>query len=85
MASVNQRKTLDGERPPVGELVQPPREVSHQPPGQRHLGPPRGMDSATIQEPTCDGVDMIFDGRGKAQLHLKIRQEDPLEQSLSNG
>ncbi|KAK2476397.1 hypothetical protein H9L39_11621 [Fusarium oxysporum f. sp. albedinis] len=87
MASVNQRKTLDGERQRVGELVQPPREVSHQPPGQRHLGtgPPRGMDSATIQEPTCDGVDMIFDDRGKAQLHLKIRQEDPLEQSLSNG
>ncbi|EWZ95294.1 hypothetical protein FOWG_05247 [Fusarium oxysporum f. sp. lycopersici MN25] len=57
MASVNQRKTLDDERQRVGELVQPPREVSHQPPGQRHL----------------------------AQLHLKIRQEDPLEQSLSNG
>ncbi|TXB98966.1 hypothetical protein FocTR4_00012737 [Fusarium oxysporum f. sp. cubense] len=38
MASVNQRKTLDGERQRVGELVQPPREVSHQPPGQRHLG-----------------------------------------------
>ncbi|EXM04894.1 hypothetical protein FOIG_05030 [Fusarium odoratissimum NRRL 54006] len=37
MASVNQRKTLDGERQRVGELVQPPREVSHQPPGQRHL------------------------------------------------
>ncbi|EXL83345.1 hypothetical protein FOPG_03912 [Fusarium oxysporum f. sp. conglutinans race 2 54008] len=37
MASVKQRKTLDGERQRVGELVQPPREVSHQPPGQRHL------------------------------------------------
>lgn len=29
MASVSQRKTLDDERQRVGELVQPPREVSH--------------------------------------------------------
>lgn len=30
MASVNQRKTLDDERQRVGELVQPPREVSRE-------------------------------------------------------